>query len=515
MRTNTRIILHLVLAANLPLAVSAHAAPAQKNWKGTTSVWDIGITANWLSNGIASTYADGDYVMFDDTATGYTVAGTNLQPGSVLFTNSAHNYTLSASTNTISGATAVTKSGTGTVTFNGASSFSGGLNILNGMVAIGVANITNSFFGTGTVTLGDSSGNNNAALYVSAASGGTGFTNALIVAAGTTGTLTIAGNNSSINLFGPVTLNNNLTLANANTGKIINILGATTCANSPALTITSASGNTGPNTFSGGVVIGSGGLTLANNSTKTLTLGPGNISGAGSLTNAGAGTGSTTISGGLGSGVGNIVQTSATSALILSGANSAFTNKVFINAGTLTVSGATSLNAVNLVTLSTGAILDVQNSLTIAGLQDGSGAGTVTNASITARTLTLTGSGNYSFGGTIADGSNGGVRATTLVKNGNGTQTLSGASTYSGTTTVSNGALLVNGSLGTNTVFVVSGATFGGRGTIGGLFNIAANAILSPSLGLGGNNSLTLSSTATNALDPERWQWQFGFCHFD
>jgi hypothetical protein len=55
-------------------------------------------------------------VTFDDTATGYTVAGTNLQPGSVLFTNSTHNYTLSASTNTIGGGTAVTKSGTGTVT---------------------------------------------------------------------------------------------------------------------------------------------------------------------------------------------------------------------------------------------------------------------------------------------------------------------------------------------------------------------------------------------------------------
>ena len=489
----------LGFALILLFGFDAYAAPAQKIWKGNTSVWDNGITANWLSNGIASTYADGDFVMFDDTATGYTVAGTNLQPGSVFFTNSTHNYIISASTNTIGGATAVTKLGAGTLTFNGTNTFSGGLNIVAGTVAIGVANSTNSFLGTGTVTLGDSAGNNIATLYVSAASGGTGLTNSLVVAAGTTGILTIAGNNSSINLSGSVALNNNLTLTNANTGKIINFLGTTTCANSPPLTITSAGGNTGPNTFSGGVVIGSGGLTLANNSTKTLTLGPGNITGTGCLTNSGTGT-NTTINGSLGGDIGNIIQNSATSALILSGANSAFTNNVFINAGIMTASGATSLNAANLVTLSTGGILDMQNSLSIAGLQDGSGAGTLTNASITARTLTLTGSGNYSFGGTIADGANGGVRTTTLIKNGNGTQIFSGANTYTGSTSVSNGALLVNGSISTNTVTVAVGAILGGRGTIGGLVNIAENAILSPSLGLGGKNTLTLPSTATNAL---------------
>ena len=85
-----------VIVLALLLVISAPAALAQKTWKGITSVWDNGITANWLSNGVASTYADGDFVMFDETATGYTVAGTNLQPGSVLFTNSTHNYILSA-----------------------------------------------------------------------------------------------------------------------------------------------------------------------------------------------------------------------------------------------------------------------------------------------------------------------------------------------------------------------------------------------------------------------------------
>ena len=510
------------LTLALLFALSAHAAPTQKTWKGTNSTWDIGITANWLSNGVASTYANGDYVIFDDTATGYTVTGTNLQPGSVLFTNSAHNYTFSASTNTIGGATALTKSGTGTVTFNGTNTFSGGLNILNGTVAVGVALATN-WLGTGTITLGDSSGANNAALSASVAGAGDLFGNAIVVAAGTTGTLSISAANAYLYFTGPLALNNNLLLNLGNTGKSATFSAMTTetSVNSPALTVAVTNGFA---VFSGGVGVGSGGLTFAANSTAgTTTIGPGNVAGSGNLTfnvnnnntltvsaasinhsgnltNSGAGIGATTISGNLGGNVASVVQNSATSALKLLGANSAYTNNVFVNAGTLTLSSATSLTAANLVTVSAGGILDVENSLTIAGLQDGTGAGVVTNASTTARTLTLGGAGTYSFSGSIGDGANGGAKPTTLVKTGAGTQTLSGVNTYSGSTIVSNGTLLVNGAIITNSVIVNAAATLGGNGTIGGPVSVAANGILSPSLGTGGASTLTLSSSATNAL---------------
>ena len=508
----------LVLGSNVALAQNGSAL----KWKGANSTWDIGITANWLSNGVASTYANGDYVIFDDTATGYTVTGTNLQPGSVLFTNSAHNYTFSASTNTIGGATALTKSGTGTVTFNGTNTFSGGLNILNGTVAVGVALATN-WLGTGTITLGDSSGANNAALSASVAGAGDLFGNAIVVAAGTTGTLSISAANAYLYFTGPLALNNNLLLNLGNTGKSATFSAMTTetSVNSPALTVAVTNGFA---VFSGGVGVGSGGLTFAANSTAgTTTIGPGNVAGSGNLTfnvnnnntltvsaasinhsgnltNSGAGIGATTISGNLGGNVASVVQNSATSALKLLGANSAYTNNVFVNAGTLTLSSATSLTAANLVTVSAGGILDVENSLTIAGLQDGTGAGVVTNASTTARTLTLGGAGTYSFSGSIGDGANGGAKPTTLVKTGAGTQTLSGVNTYSGSTIVSNGTLLVNGAIITNSVIVNAAATLGGNGTIGGPVSVAANGILSPSLGTGGASTLTLSSSATNAL---------------
>ena len=89
-----------------------------------------------------------------------------------------------------------------------------------------------------------------------------------------------------------------------------------------------------------------------------------------------------------------------------------------------------------------------------------------------------------------------------ITKQNSSTWTLSGTNSYWGATTVSGGALLINGnnSAATNTVTVASGATLGGSGTIGGLVSVAANGFLSPSLGTGGSSTLTLSSSATNAL---------------
>ena len=52
----------------------------------------------------------------------------------------------------------------------------------------------------------------------------------------------------------------------------------------------------------------------------------------------------------------------------------------------------------------------------------------------------------------------------------------------------------------TYTVTVNAGGTLGGTGMIGDPVNVAANGFLSPSLGTGGSSTLTLSSSATNAL---------------
>ena len=80
--------------------------------------------------------------------------------------------------------------------------------------------------------------------------------------------------------------------------------------------------------------------------------------------------------------------------------------------------------------------------MTIAGLNDVAGVGgTVTNSGASLQTLSLGGSGTYSFGGAIS----GANTALTVALTGGGTQTLAGANNYSGGTTLSSGTLQLSG----------------------------------------------------------------------
>ena len=72
-----------------------------------------------------------------------------------------------------------------------------------------------------------------------------------------------------------------------------------------------------------------------------------------------------------------------------------------------------------------------------------------------ARTLTVTGTGNTKISGTI---SNGPAISGNLTKNGTGTLTLSGANTYTGTTTVSQGTLALVGGSQSSPITVSNGA---------------------------------------------------------
>ena len=95
------------------------------------------------------------------------------------------------------------------------------------------------------------------------------------------------------------------------------------------------------------------------------------------------------------------------------------------------------------MSVASGATLDLNNnSVTIAGLNDVAGVGgTVTNSGASLQTLSLGGSGTYSFGGAIS----GANTALTVALTGGGTQTLAGANNYSGGTTLSSGTLQLSG----------------------------------------------------------------------
>lgn len=76
---------------------------------------------------------------------------------------------------------------------------------------------------------------------------------------------------------------------------------------------------------------------------------------------------------------------------------------------------------------------------TIGGLTSAGGAGFVENQSATSTALTLNNTGTQTFSGIMRNGTLAGVLA--VIKNGVGTQILSGASTYTGTTTINAGTL--------------------------------------------------------------------------
>ena len=176
------------------------------------------------------------------------------------------------------------------------------------------------------------------------------------------------------------------------------------------------------------------------------------------------------------------------------GGSSTFTGNTFINNGTMKLSaGSDRLPTGTAVNLGQPASANLGNldlngqNQTLAGLVSTTGTNATTGnntvTSATAATLTLGGSGTYSYG----DGSNANSGVLTgsigLVKTGSGTQTLGDTNTYTGGTTISGGTL------------VAANASAVGAGPV--TVNGGTLATSVPTLNLGG--SLGLGS---GTLDP-------------
>ncbi|MGH6792221.1 MAG: autotransporter domain-containing protein, partial [Methyloceanibacter sp.] len=121
------------------------------------------------------------------------------------------------------------------------------------------------------------------------------------------------------------------------------------------------------------------------------------------------------------------------------------------------------------------------------------GAGSVSNTGGVGATLT-TGADDTSttFSGVIQDGAG----ATSLIKAGTGTFTLSGANTYTGATTVNAGTLVVDGSIANSAVTVNGTGALGGIGQLGAL-NVLNGGIVEPGDSIG-----TLTVNGNFTLNP-------------
>ena len=448
---------------------------ANNTYTGTTTVstGTLSVTGT-LADTSALTVASGaTYQAFTSDTVGSIAGAGNIVIDSGLTLTSGGDNTSTTFSGVISGAAALTKIGSGTLTLSGNSTYSGLTTISAGLIKLGAAgNSTNTPLGTtGTGTVVSATG---AALDLG------GFT------LGTAEALTLNGTGVS---SGGALMNSGAAATYAglvSLGSASSIVGGSgTIAISNAGTITgdgyglTLGGSAGGSVAS---VIGTGAGTLTKEGTGTWTLSGSNtytglttIS-AGILKLGATGTEGSTPLGSTGTTV------NSNGALDLNGYSLSTALPLTLN-GTGVSSGGALMNSgaaasySGLVSLGSASSI-VGDSGTIAI----SNAGTITGAGYG---LTLGGSAGGSVASVIGTG------AGTLTKEGTGTWTLSGNSSYTGLTTISAGVLKLGAAgTGTNTPL----------GTTGTGTTVAIGAALDLNgYTLGAAEALTLNGTGVSS----------------
>lgn len=367
----------------------------------------------------------------------------------------SNSTTFSGAINNGSGVIGLTKSGAGTLTLSGTSSYSGGTIVSAGQLVGTTASLQGAITNNASVafdqaTTGNYAGTMSGSGSLAKLGGGTvRITGSNSYTGGTTitgGTVEVsaggsAGGSAAGLGTGTVSIGSGAQLT-----YYLSTTGSHTISNAFSLSGGTLYSEDGNNTFSGRVTLASGASTISSRYQDTITL-------AGGL--AGSGNVLLTQAGGLGDGP----------TYVLSGTGA--------NTGTVRVSGS-----------SNGRITKLQvanvNALQSATLDMAAGdVGTVEFSVPGTNTYALgglQGARNLAFGGnSLSVGSNG--QSTTysgvltgsgsLTKVGGGRLALAGANTFSGATNVNSGELALNGSI-TGSLSVASIASLSGTGTVGG-----------------------------------------------
>lgn len=364
--------------------------------------------------------------------------GTTLSYGGIISSNGA------------SSTGGLTKAGAGTLVLSGANTYTGTTTLSAGTLQIGAATAIPSGALKGDLVVNATLDLNANSISINGLSGTTGT-----ITSSTAGAITLtAGGNNKGGIYHGVIQNGSGTLGFTKTGTGLITLG-------------------GNNTFSGGVVINAGTLQLGSitglgATTNSVTFGAsaplntklqlnGNSVTIGGLAthatpgsvfveNANASNATLTVNQASDSTFAGVLQDgtgggalgltkSGTGVLTLSG-NNIFTGTATINAGTLALSGGSTIADATTVSLANtaGAILQLNANETIGTL---TGGGT-TGGNVNLQSFTLTTGGGTTYAGSI-------FGAGSLVKSGASTLTLSGGNTFSGTASITAGTLALSG----------------------------------------------------------------------
>jgi rhamnogalacturonan endolyase len=361
-------------------------------WIGSTSSsWDT-TTTNWLNGIIPASYADNDNVLFNNSgASASVVINSPVSPGSVTFTNSTINYTISGSSG-ISGSTSLLKIGSASLTINNTNTFSGGTIISNSSIIIGSSSPNYAAWGTGPVTLiggtaqlNGYAGNNGIYWGV--------LSNNLVIPSGQTGTLLCPARIAGSGLTGTLTGGGTL---NITVDYVRGLLSGDWSAFTGQINVSPRSGTgdfriNNPYGYANAAIYLNSGVTLDNINASGQTTDIGELGGA-SGAFIGAGNGASTNP------TWRIGAKNTTNTFAGYIGNSGVTSLIKVGTGTLTLTGTNSYSGTTTVN---GGILLVNN---LTGSGTGSGTVTVNSGGTLGGAGIISGAVTVNSGGGFAPG---------------------------------------------------------------------------------------------------------------